>query len=446
MRRRPASRGRSRERSTTARSRPGSSGTRAATSRSARPDRSAVGASRAASHRHDLAAAVDRVPGRRRPPAADGRNALRATASFAICTRTSGSGWSCRCARCTAPARRSSSITRARSRGSWIGETGEAIEVELFVTVLGAATTRTRRRRGRRGWRISARRRCARFEYFGGVPEIVGARPTAQRRERPGPLRPGHQSDVPELAQHYDVAIVPARPGKPRDKAKVEGAVLVAQRWILACLRNRTFFSLDELNAAIAELLEKLNDAALPEARGLPALGLRELDRPALRPLPHGALGAGRWATAKVNIDYHVDYDGRLYSVPHALVGERVEVRATRRRRRDLSRARRVASHARLWGPRGRPAPSPSTDRESHREYGAWPPSRIIGVGRVDRPRVGERSSSGSCSAARAGERVPIVHGADPKAKEYDQRALRRRLPARARDRRARTARASWRS
>ncbi len=172
---------------------------------------------------------------------------------------------------------------------------------------------------------------------------------------------------------------MPARPGKPRDKAKVETAVLVAQRWILACLRNRTFFSLDELNVAIAELVEKLNARPFKKLDGCRRSAFEALDRPALRPLPATRWELAHWKKAKVNIDYHVEHDGRLYSVPHALVGEHVDLRVTSAVVEVFHRARRIASHARLWGPKGSASTVPEHRPRSHREYGAWPPSRIIG-------------------------------------------------------------------
>ena len=176
----------------------------------------------------------------------------------------------------------------------WSSETGEAIEVELFVAVLGASNytfaeaTRTQRLEDFCASTVRA------LEFFGGVPKV--AVPDQLRSAVSGPDRYDPEINLqrtPELAQHYDLAIVPARPGKPRDKAKVEGAVLVAQRWILACLRNRTFFTLDELNAAIAELVEKLNARPFKKLEGCRRTAFEALDRPALRPLP--ARRGGSW-------------------------------------------------------------------------------------------------------------------------------------------------------
>src|SRR5579863_2072932 len=168
----------------------------------------------------------------------------------------------------------------------WSTETGEGIEVEIYVAVLGASNytfaeaTRTQKLADFCGSTVRA------LEFFGGVPKV--AVPDQLRSAVSGPDRydPEINPTYAELAQHYDLAIVPARPGKPRDKAKVEAAVLLAQRWILACLRNRTFFSLDELNAAIAELLERLNTRPFQKLQGCRRSAFESIDRPAMKLLP----------------------------------------------------------------------------------------------------------------------------------------------------------------
>jgi transposase len=260
----------------------------------------------------------------------------------------------------------------------WDPATGEAIDVELFVAVLGASNltyaeaTRTQQLEDFCASTVRA------LEYFGGVPLI--AVPDQLRSAISGPNRydPDINPTYADLAQHYNIAIVPARPAKPRDKAKVETAVLVAQRWILARLRNRTFFSLDDLNAAIAELLEDLNTRPFRKLEGCRRSVFEAIDRPALQPLPARRWELARWKKATVNIDYHVDYDGRYYSVPHALVGEHVEVRVTSGTVEIFLRGHRVASHPRQWGPKGAASTLDEHRPKSHREYGAWPPSRII--------------------------------------------------------------------
>jgi hypothetical protein len=152
--------------------------------------------------------------------------------------------------------------------------TGEVTEVELFVMVLGASnyTFAEATRTQRLGDFVASNVRA--FDYFRGVPEILV--PDELRSAVSGPHRydPDINPTYLEMAQHYGMAIIPARARKPKDKAKVEAGVLIAQRWILACLRNRTFFSLDELNVAIAELLERLNTRPFQNSR-MPSLGLR---------------------------------------------------------------------------------------------------------------------------------------------------------------------------
>src|SRR2546426_10689325 len=150
-----------------------------------------------------------------------------------------------------------------------------------------------------------------------------------------------------ELAMHYGVAVLPARPYKPRDKAKVENGVLVVERWIVAALRHRRFFSLAELNQAIRELLAKLNQRPFRKRPGCRASLFQELDRPALGPLPRERYEFHQWATARVNIDYHVEFDRHYYSAPYTLTGQMVELRATLTTVEIFHRGERVASHQR---------------------------------------------------------------------------------------------------
>jgi len=143
------------------------------------------------------------------------------------------------------------------------------------------------------------------------------------------------------------VAILPARVRKPRDKAKVEAGVLVVERWILARLRNRRFFSLGELNGAIRELLERLNTRPFKKIAGCRRSRFEELERTALRPLPVRAYEFGEWRQAKVHPDYHIEVHRAYYSVPYALIGERVEVRLTAHSVEVFHAGRLVAAHAR---------------------------------------------------------------------------------------------------
>jgi len=148
-----------------------------------------------------------------------------------------------------------------------------------------------------------------------------------------------------ELARHYGTAFLPARPYKPKDKAKAEVAVQLAKRWIPARVRHRTFFSLGELNTAIRQLREQMNDRPLQRQK-VSRRGLFEsLDCPALRPLPPTPYEYAQWKKAEVGIDYHIKFDGRLYSVPHNLVGEVVELRITAGDVGLLHKGKQVAIH-----------------------------------------------------------------------------------------------------
>jgi transposase len=261
----------------------------------------------------------------------------------------------------------------------WNRETGEAEEVELYVAVLGASNytyaeaTRTQQLADFVMSTIRA------LEYFGAVPEILV--PDQLRSAVSGPHRhdPVLNPTYAEMAAHYGTVVIPARPGKPRDKAKVEGGVLIAQRWILACLRNRKFYSLDELNEAIAELLERLNTRPFIKLSGCRRSVFEALERPVMRPLPVTRYPLATWKSARVNIDYHVEYDGRFYSVPNQLVGKTVELRVTTATVEILHAGRRVFSHARSFGPKGTTVTDPSHRPRSHQQYGDWPPSRVIG-------------------------------------------------------------------
>jgi transposase len=209
--------------------------------------------------------------------------------------------------------------------------TGEQREAQIFVAVLGcsnytyAEATWSQKRPDWLGSHARA------LEYFRGAPAAIvpdNLRSGVKRSHRYEPeLNPSYQ----DFAEHYGVAILPARVRKPRDKAKVEAGVLIVERWILARLRNRMFFSLGELNAAIAELLERLNTRAFKKLEGSRRSRFIELDQPALRPLPARAYEFAEWRRAKVHPDYHVEIKRAYYSVPYRLIGEHVDVRLSER-------------------------------------------------------------------------------------------------------------------
>jgi transposase len=188
---------------------------------------------------------------------------------------------------------------------------------------------------------------------------------------------PGVNLTYEEMAHHYGVAVVPARPRKPRDKAKVEAGVLLVERWILAALRKRSFFSLGEVNEAIAELLARLNERPFRKRDGSRKTLFETLDRPALKPLPADRYQYGEWKTARVNIDYHVEFDRHWYSVPYALTQQEVEIRATASTVEVFHKGIRVASHARSHAPH-RHTTIHEHRPKAHQRHLEWTPSRIV--------------------------------------------------------------------
>ena len=149
---------------------------------------------------------------------------------------------------------------------------------------------------------------------------------------------------------HYGVGVVPARPYKPRDKAKVESGVQLAERWIIAALRHRKFFSIQELNQAIRELRDRINQRPFRKREGSRASQFAALDGPALNPLPAEPFDLSQWSRARVNIDYHIAFDTNYYSVPYNLVHELVEIRSTPTTIELFHKGQRVASHLRAHG------------------------------------------------------------------------------------------------
>lgn len=215
------------------------------------------------------------------------------------------------------------------------------------------------------------------LEFYGGVPAMLvpdNPRALIAEADRYEPLA---NRTALDFAAHYATVILPARPYKPRDKAKVEVGVQVVERWILARLRHRRFYSLAELNAAIAELLAGLNERAFKKLPGSRRSAFEALDRPALRPLPGTRYEVARFKPVRVNIDYHVEIERHYYSVPHALVRQPLEARITRQTVELLHRGRRVASHA-LSTKRGGYTTVPEHMPASHRAHAEWTPGRLL--------------------------------------------------------------------
>jgi transposase len=216
------------------------------------------------------------------------------------------------------------------------------------------------------------------FEFLGGVPELVVCDNTRTAVTKADRYEPTLHPLFADMAEHYDTVVLPARALKPRDKAKVEGAVLIAERWILARLRNRTFFSVPELNEAIEPLLEELNNRPLQRLKVSRRDLFEDLDRPVLKPLPQSRYTFEIWKKAKVAIDYHICLEKHFYSVPYRLVGEEVEAKLSPTVVEILHKGKRVASHIRSYKEGGFTT-DPSHRPKSHQAHLEWTPSRMIG-------------------------------------------------------------------
>lgn len=256
-------------------------------------------------------------------------------------------------------------------------QTGQRVEVELFVAVLGASNyTFAQVSPSQQGPDFIASHVAA-FEFLGGVPRVVV--PDQLRSGVSGPCRyePSLQRTYEEMARHYGTVVAPARPGRPKDKAKVEVGVLVAERWILARLRNLRLFSFGELSEYVDQLLEDLNGRTMRVYRASRKELFERLDRPALRPLPATSFVYAQWKQARVNIDYHVELEGHYYSVPHPLIGKQVELRATSTTVEVYDRGQRVASHPRSEA-RGHHSTVAEHMPKAHQQHLSWTPSRLI--------------------------------------------------------------------
>lgn len=258
--------------------------------------------------------------------------------------------------------------------------TGVAHQAQIFVAVLGASNytfawaSLTQRLPD---W-IEAQVRA--LEFFDGVPKALVCDNLKAAVARPLWFEPSLNKTFSALATHYDTTILPTRPRKPRDKGKVEGTVLIVERWILARLRNQQFFSIQALNAAIAELVTALN-AKIMRRVGQSRRDLYEqIERPALRALPDQPFEYAEWKRAKVHPDYHIEVLHGFYSVPHRLIGRQVDVRLTHRMIEIFYNHERVAVHNRR-GQRG----GHSTVREhmpkSHQRYGGMTPEMLVSRG-----------------------------------------------------------------
>jgi len=254
--------------------------------------------------------------------------------------------------------------------------TGEVREAHLFLAVLGFSNYTFARayENERTESFLSAHARA--FEHFGGVPELLVPDNLKTGVKRPDRYEAEIAAPYADMAAHYDCVVMPARVGKPRDKAKVEVGVQIAEREILAPLRHRTFFSLTEMNAAIAERLRAVNERPFAKLPGSRASVFREREAALLRPLPAEPYAYRTRKLARVHIDYHVELEGHYYSVPYHLVREKVELRFDERTVEVYHEGVRVAVHVRSRG-RGRATTLEEHMPAKHRAVASWTPERI---------------------------------------------------------------------
>lgn len=255
--------------------------------------------------------------------------------------------------------------------------TGEVRRAQIFVAVLGASNytyAEATWTQSMPDW-IGSNTRA--LTFIGGVPSLIVPDNLKSAVTQACRYEPQVSPTYAEFAQHYGTAILPARPYKPKDKAKVEVAVQVVERWILARLRHHTFFCLSELNQSLSRLLHDLNHRPFKKLPGTRHSQFDALDKPALKPLPDAPYQYGEWRKVRVNIDYHIEVDAHYYSVPHRFVKHEIDVRVGSNTIECFAQHQRIAAHARSHVRGGH-----TTQREhrpkAHQKHSEWTPGRFV--------------------------------------------------------------------
>jgi len=256
-------------------------------------------------------------------------------------------------------------------------DTGEVNFVKVFVCCLGASSYTF----AKAYWSENAEAWCMghaeAFSFFGGCPEIVVPDNPKPVVTKACPYEPDIHMDFLHMAQHFGVGVVPARVRKPKDKAKVEAAVKMATRWIIAVLKDRTFHSLAELNLEIAKLLEILNTRPFKKMPGSRRSAFEAIDRPALKALPQNRYEYTQNGFAKSHLDYHITIDDCQYSVPFQYAKKKLEYRLSTKTLEIFYRGNRIASHVRRL-PHAKPATVKEHMPPNHQAYLDWTPERFI--------------------------------------------------------------------
>lgn len=259
-------------------------------------------------------------------------------------------------------------------------KTGGIKHAQIFIGVLGASNytfVEATLDQSLRSWINS---HIHAFEFFGGVPHCIVPDNLKAGVIKASFYEPTINRTYQSLAEHYDTAILPTRVCKPKDKAKVEGGVLIISRWIIAALRNRTFYSLEELNDAIALLREKLNHKKMQKRKESRHELFFSEEKESLKLLPEERFVYAEWKKARASIDYHVEYDKHYYSVPYKLRGELLQVKATTQRIEIFYNFKKIATHMRSFIPH-RHTTIKDHMPDAHRSISEWSPSRMINWG-----------------------------------------------------------------
>ena len=256
-------------------------------------------------------------------------------------------------------------------------DTGEYRKAQVFVAVLGASSytyAEATWSQSLPDW-IGSHVRA--FEFYGGLVEVVvpdNLRSAVSKACRYDPdLNPTYQ----QMAEHYGIAVVPARTYKPQDKSKAEVGVQIVERWMMARLRHRTFFTLASLNQAIRFLLDDLNDRAFKKRPGSHREQFEWLDKPALKPLPDSPYDYREIKKVRVHLDYHVEYDRHYYSVPYQLVKQAVMVHAGETTLAIFHQGKQVAQHPRAFS-KGSHTTDANHMAKAHRKHQEWSPQRFL--------------------------------------------------------------------
>ena len=258
-------------------------------------------------------------------------------------------------------------------------DTGEIRQAQIFVATLGASNYTYVEACPSQKTEHWLEAHANAFEHFGGVPALLVPDNLKAAVTKTDRYEPTLNESYQKLAHHYRTAIMPARPYRPKDKAKAENAVLIVERWIMMRLRHRQFYTFHELNLSIRELMNDLNQRTMKQVKVSRQTLFDSIDKPALKPLPHQRYQYTELKRAKVAPDYHVEYKQHYYSVPHHLVGQTIELEATARLIQIYHQGVLIAQHPvseKVYG-----LTTQSEHMPENHQYQKWSPERLLNWG-----------------------------------------------------------------